>query len=711
MAQWSRGDRTLYAKLVYYGPALGGKTTNLVSLHRITDPQGTRKLLSLNTASDRTLFFDLLPFDLGTILGYRVALKLYTVPGQVRYEATRRVVLAGADAVVFVADSSRARRDDNRASLESLRANMRTNRLDPGRVPVIFQCNKQDLEDAASPQEVACWLGPEAEHAIAAVAVRDQGVLETFVAAVHAMLERLWALADARTRRAGALEALHARIEQVFAPHRERLGALRASPAAPAPPAASRQAMVFEGDDTLQQSLAAGVRLGSELAQVQEQARRLQREARALRRIHEALVRVGASFEREAVEQGALEALGSTVGAACGSLLCLLPEKPARFERGWRCHDDPLRARPEGLALLQRVAAGRRSAIVEDLAQALGEPVPPSGLRALLAVPVPAATGHWLLAYAPAPDGQFAEEDRAFAEVVAGQLAVGLEKVRLYEALARQRDALEQAVQQRTAQLRRAYAEQRELERIKDRFLANLSHEMRTPLTSITGAATYLQDYEAAPEQRQEMVAVILSAAQALERRLADLLRASTLGGEVSPTPAPCRLREVIEEACGLVGEGGISVSLFDPQALVTWDRSLIARALANLLDNARKFSPPNEPIEVRVVPAKLSGPGEVVPAVAISVLDRGPGVRPEDRERIFLPFEQGGDPLTGKPPGVGLGLHEARILARAHGGVLRYQERAGGGSEFQMLLPRTASCPSPEQAAAIAAHSAPAGA
>lgn len=200
MAQWSHADRTIYTKIVYYGPAFGGKTTNLESLHRITDPQQENRLLAVKTSDDRTLFFDLLPFDLGDILGYQVAMKLYTVPGQVRYDATRQVVLAGADAVIFVADSNSGRAEQNRWSLQNLRMNMRAKRLDPATVPITFQFNKQDLAEAAAPREVASWLGLRADDGIPAVATVDRGVLETFMASTNVMLQRLVGMADKRTR-------------------------------------------------------------------------------------------------------------------------------------------------------------------------------------------------------------------------------------------------------------------------------------------------------------------------------------------------------------------------------------------------------------------------------------------------------------------------------------------------------------------------------
>src|SRR5574340_99310 len=149
MVQFNFGERTIKAKVVYYGPPQSGKTTNLEQIHRLTDPAGSHRLISLNTAQDRTLFFDLLPFSLGSVSGYDFKIQLYTVPGQVQYNATRRVVLAGADAVVFVADSRKAMEKENVTAFENMKVNLLANRLVPEKVPLVLQYNKQDLADLA----------------------------------------------------------------------------------------------------------------------------------------------------------------------------------------------------------------------------------------------------------------------------------------------------------------------------------------------------------------------------------------------------------------------------------------------------------------------------------------------------------------------------------------------------------------------------------
>jgi signal recognition particle receptor subunit beta len=188
MVQFNFAERTIKAKVVYYGPAQSGKTTNLEHIHRLTDPAGNNRLISLNTAQDRTLFFDLLPFSLGAISGYDFKVQLYTVPGQVQYNATRRVVLAGADAVVFVADSRKALVKENTAAFENMKVNLLANRLVPEKLPLVLQFNKQDLPDLLSAAELGKALNPWNRRAFPAVASQGDGVMETFVAVVQEML-------------------------------------------------------------------------------------------------------------------------------------------------------------------------------------------------------------------------------------------------------------------------------------------------------------------------------------------------------------------------------------------------------------------------------------------------------------------------------------------------------------------------------------------
>jgi signal recognition particle receptor subunit beta len=188
MVQFNFSERTIKAKVVYYGPAQSGKTTNLEQVHRLTDPGGTNRLISLNTAQDRTLFFDLLPFSLGAVAGYDFKVQLYTVPGQVQYNATRRVVLAGADAVVFVADSRRSMAKENQAAFENMKVNLLANRLVPEKVPLVVQFNKQDLPDLIPEAELQKSLNPWGRPSFGAVGAEGKGVLETFVAVVTEML-------------------------------------------------------------------------------------------------------------------------------------------------------------------------------------------------------------------------------------------------------------------------------------------------------------------------------------------------------------------------------------------------------------------------------------------------------------------------------------------------------------------------------------------
>jgi signal recognition particle receptor subunit beta len=182
MVLYNWSTKELTAKIVYYGPGLGGKTTNLQWIHDRAPIKNKGKMLSLNTEADRTLFFDFLPLELGSIRGNRTRIQLYTVPGQVFYNATRRMVLKGADAVVFVCDSQESMLDANLESLENMRQNLEANEIDADEIPIVFQFNKRDLPNALPIEILNERLNPAGQSFFEAVATRGVGVEETLKA-------------------------------------------------------------------------------------------------------------------------------------------------------------------------------------------------------------------------------------------------------------------------------------------------------------------------------------------------------------------------------------------------------------------------------------------------------------------------------------------------------------------------------------------------
>jgi mutual gliding-motility protein MglA len=171
--------REIICKIVYYGPARSGKTTNLHAIHGALPAATRTDMVSLATENDRTLFFDFLPMDLGEISGFRTRLQLYTVPGQVYYGATRRLVLRGADGVVFVADSHPRRCEDNLECLADLQENLLDHGLDPLDLPFVVQYNKQDLTDAMPAAEMDDLLNFRDVPAHPASAIQGRGVRAT----------------------------------------------------------------------------------------------------------------------------------------------------------------------------------------------------------------------------------------------------------------------------------------------------------------------------------------------------------------------------------------------------------------------------------------------------------------------------------------------------------------------------------------------------
>ncbi len=210
-------SRELTVKLVYYGPALSGKTTNLQAIHRLVTSDTAGRLMTLETRDDRTLFFDLLPLTFSSGSGIQVRFKLFTVPGQVIHNATRRLVLQGADGTAFIADSQISETKANRQAFLNMQENLTENNLDPTEHPIVIQFNKRDLPNTRSDEELERMAARGREPVFGAIATRGVGVIETFLG-----------LTDVTWRRLEEKHSLHEKFgldpDEFLNDIRERLG-------------------------------------------------------------------------------------------------------------------------------------------------------------------------------------------------------------------------------------------------------------------------------------------------------------------------------------------------------------------------------------------------------------------------------------------------------------------------------------------------------
>jgi hypothetical protein len=191
MAFINYASREINCKIVYYGPGLCGKTTNLQTIYQRTAPEARGKMISLATETERTLFFDFLPLALGDIRGFKTRFHLYTVPGQVFYDASRKLILKGVDGVVFVADSQEERLDANIESLENLKDNLDEQGYQLEKIPFVMQYNKRDLPNLSPLEELRELLNPDGVPEFEACALTGEGVFETLKAVAKQILIEL----------------------------------------------------------------------------------------------------------------------------------------------------------------------------------------------------------------------------------------------------------------------------------------------------------------------------------------------------------------------------------------------------------------------------------------------------------------------------------------------------------------------------------------
>src|SRR5688572_16562103 len=213
-------EKIINAKLVYYGVGMGGKTTSLQAVHRVMCPRNEVQLVSINTEEDSTLLFDFLPINLGLVEGFKIRIQGFTVPGQPKYKLMRKYVLSGADAVVFVVDSQPSRLEENVQSLESLKENLRLNKLDAERIPLVLQYNKRDVADVLPEEELDKLFKFRTDlQAFPSIATEGRGVFETFVHAAGQLVEakvQLYGLGKGEVSARAVADAARKKLWEIY---------------------------------------------------------------------------------------------------------------------------------------------------------------------------------------------------------------------------------------------------------------------------------------------------------------------------------------------------------------------------------------------------------------------------------------------------------------------------------------------------------------
>jgi PAS domain S-box-containing protein len=654
MVQFNTRANEILLKLVYYGPGLSGKTTNLQSLHAMCSDQQRGEMFSVNTQEDRTLFFDLLPINLGYIYGNAIHLQIYTVPGQVQYDASRRVVLGGADGVVFVADSSEAKMQDNVDSLSNLYHNLNANRLNIKQIPFVLQFNKRDLPDAMAVGIMNRRLNFRSVPYFESVANRGTGVLDTFLSITRETVgytfkkyhldkkikdfDEMLNLIETNVR--SSMRELPTPEEAAAAPALETT-VLRHSNVSVAD---LQPGKVADAADLLEDALKSNMetaRLYSELKQVKDS---LEKKNEEMNQLYTQLDRAN---QDNLKTRRYLEGLVQNMGDAVVSYT------------------------PEGKILTWNVAAER-----------------------IFGYSRPEIVGHSMGQLAP--DHLQGELEKVAQQVIRGQVVRDVATTRLRKggitfaasityAPVRGSDDRVIAIsamvrdksEQRSLEDRLVHSQKHEA---LGRLVPSLFHEVSNRLTPVLLESRLISESALDPDQA-EQAARLVSAVDSVQGMLQPLL---TVLNPPLPRRSPAQLNQLVQEAATLVElkaqRMGVTVDLnLDPSLPETeLDHGLILQALTNLLlfglQSAALSSEKRLRVGTRVA-------GENLQAV---VQDMGPALSESQQGSLFDP--------TSAATAEALGLPVADIIARQHGGRVSVRSQDGHGNALLLELPHHAS-------------------
>ncbi|GLH67726.1 response regulator [Geothrix edaphica] len=671
MVQFNTRANEILLKLVYYGPGLSGKTTNLQSLHAMCSDRQRGELFSVNTQEDRTLFFDLLPINLGYVYGNSIHLQIYTVPGQVQYDASRRVVLGGADGVVFVADSDEAKMQDNVDSLSNLYHNLNANRLNIKQIPFVLQYNKRDLPEAMAVGVMNRRLNFRNVPYFESVANRGVGVLDTFLAITRETVAYTFKKYHLDKKIKDFDEMLALIESNVRTTLRELPPSPAASgPTAEAPAQAADTTVLKHGSvtvDDLQPGRAADpqellenalksnmetARLYSELKQVKES---LEQKNEELGKLYAQLERANQDNQKtRKYLEGLIQNMGEAVVSFAPDGKILTWNAAAERIFGY--------TRPEIVGRsVSQLAPGHLVGELDQIAHQVGrgqvvrDPDTTRIRKGGEAFPAS-------ITYAPVRGA----DDRVIA----------------LSALVRDTSQT-QALEERLVHSQKHEA--------LGRLVPALFHEASNRLTPVLLEARLIAESALDPYQA-EQAARLVKAVDSVQSLLDPL---QTVLNPPKPSRIPTQLNQVIQEAVALVElkarRAGISLDLNLDPALpeAAFDPCLLRQALTNLLLNGIQAMATSPMKRLRVATRAVDGQVQVV------VQDSGAPLPEAGLADLF-------DPASASTPEA-LGLPVASVIARQHGGRLTVRSQEGLGNAFLMELPLPLPPEGPEVSAAAA--------
>ncbi len=731
MVQINFTGKEILTKIVYYGPALCGKTTNLQVLHKMTDPDRKTKLFSINTDQDRTLFFDLLPLSLGRIFGYRIKLQIYTVPGQVHYASTRRAVLAGADGVVFIADSERGKMDDNLQSFQDLSANLPYNGLDIESIPLVIQYNKRDLQDVYSYVELERTLNSLKAHSYESVAINGQGVLDTFISISKRMINNVVARyrlnrgakgkVDFGERLARAMEEFRQRDSEDTNPvDLSRLQLKFGHPTGSKIPdlghsqdGSGTQHAAMTNADLIERAVAANMELANLYVKLDETKRERDERIKQL----EAVNRIGETVTSVLDIDRLLNILCKILGDHAGDCICiaLVEGRPPELKprAAYRLKTDPifLVRSDKGKSLAHLLAHQRKASIVS------AESNPEwfdfirqkfSTIEGVISIPLMSHRRLLGLINVITTESKrcYEEHDLAFFSATAKFMASAIENARLYgmvSGLNRNLERkvteindlnvkLEDKIKDRTQELQfanralqRANEELKLLDKTKDQFMSLITQELRNPMGSISNNLKGLAKGDLPAEQKGKLVDIYRTA-ESVNLTISKVIRLFNLEqGKTQLANRSIKLNEIIRAALRedryAIKERKIRIlTRVNEDVVVSADPVLLIEAIRHLTQNAIRYSPDGG--SVKLWTDIRAG------KVLFYIRDQGPGIPEDRRNQVFNKYQivQGEAYLE---EGLGLGLPISRAIIERHGGEVELLDPPGAKTDPAGLLVR----------------------